>query len=69
MSWNDTEHSLAWSIIDDDIHAVGMDQRVNCTVNWLAEMNRQSCTAVVRAAASFFLKSDTFQEYCNSKGY
>ena len=46
----------------------GENQRVNCSINTLAKLNVQSCTAVVRAAATFFLKMDTFQEYCNHKG-
>ena len=47
---------------------VGKDQRVNCSINRLAELNIHSCTDVVRAAATFFLEKDTFQDYCNHKG-
>ena len=40
---------------------------VNCDINILAENNIHSCTAVVRAVATFFTEADTFQEYCARK--
>lgn len=41
---------------------------VNCQVNDLAELNQRSCTAVVRSAVDFFLRTDPFGEYCRHIG-
>ena len=44
------------------------DPAINCEINELAELNMRSCTAVVRSAADFFMKTDPFQEYCRYSG-
>ena len=58
---------LSMHALFNDPH-VGKNQRVNCSINRLAELNIQACTDVVRAAATFFLENDKFQNYCNRKG-
>lgn len=52
---------LTLALMDDN------SERVNCSINELAEMNSRSCTDVVRAAANFFLQEDTYQDFCYKK--
>ena len=41
-------------------------ENVNCSINELAELNRNSCTDVVRAAANFFLEKDSLKQVCST---
>ena len=42
---------------------------VNCNMNSLARLNKDSCSDAVRAVANFFLDTDStqFQDFCNDR--
>ena len=55
------------SLIVDAHLGIQTEQVVDCNMNRLAELNKDSCSDAVRAVANFFLDTDTFKDICDDR--
>ena len=57
---------IASRLIADAHLGIQSEQVVDCNINRLAELNKDSCSDTVRAVATFFLDTDTFKDICDN---
>ena len=57
---------IASHLIADAQQGLQSEQVVDCDINRLAELNKDSCSDTVRAVANFFLDTDTFKDICDN---